>query len=419
MKINDSTVAMSSGRSSFSQKSNTQVRSILVRPDMYEAVTKANQEEQDKPGADISISEESKLLYDKLVDAKEAEKKASQQKSAKNWLERQKKAGKITVPEIHLESKDEQMLQTLRRLLEMLARLRKKGGSGIAELAVGKSSQYTVSSMHSWSADGTMVSRSDAFQASLSQSVSVAAGVSSGQAVDLRSSSVSASGGGVSWIRHTEERGHLEERETTVFSAQGVAHTADGRDVVFNVDLGMSRRFSGEYLKLQDEKVIFTDPLVINLENSSAEVTDQKFYFDLDSDGEAEELSGLAQGSGFLAYDRNDDGVINDGSELFGTKSGDGFKDLAAYDQDGNGWIDENDDIFTRLKVWTKDEKGNDRLIDLKEADVGAIFLGNAETQFHLNDAATNQTNARIQSTGIFLKESGGAGTVQHVDFAV
>ena len=103
---------------------------------------------------------------------------------------------------------------------------------------------------------------------------------------------------------------------------------------------------------------------------------------------------------------------------MFGTKSGDGFADLAKYDEDGNGWIDENDRIFKRLKVWTKDKEGQDKLIDLKSADVGAIYLGSANTQFHLNDA-TNNTNAVIQKTGVFLRESGSAGTVQHVDLAV
>ena len=75
----------------------------------------------------------------------------------------------------------------------------------------------------------------------------------------------------------------------------------------------------------------------------------------------------------FLALDKNGDGRMNDGSELFGTASGDGFKDLAAYDEDGNGWIDENDSIYSQLKIWTKDENGKDHLIDLKDADVGAI----------------------------------------------
>ena len=65
-----------------------------------------------------------------------------------------------------------------------------------------------------------------------------------------------------------------------------------------------------------------------------------------------------------------------------------------------------------------KDEDGNDVLIDLKKADVGAIYLGNADTEFALKDDEHN-TNAIIRKTGIFLKESGGVGTVQHLDLAV
>ena len=65
-----------------------------------------------------------------------------------------------------------------------------------------------------------------------------------------------------------------------------------------------------------------------------AEVSDQTFYFDLDADGKEEEISVL-NGSGYLALDKNGDGTINDGSELFGTRNGDGFADLAQYDEDG------------------------------------------------------------------------------------
>ncbi|MBQ8547586.1 MAG: hypothetical protein IJ427_03720, partial [Lachnospiraceae bacterium] len=116
---------------------------------------------------------------------------------------------------------------------------------------------------------------------------------------------------------------------------------------------------------------------------------------------------------------KNEDGTINDGSELFGTKSGDGFADLAAYDGDGNGWIDEADEVFSKLKIWTKDENGENLLLNLKEADVGAIYLGNANTQFSLNNAETNETNAIVRKTGVFLKESGTVGTVQHVDLVL
>ena len=93
------------------------------------------------------------------------------------------------------------------------------------------------------------------------------------------------------------------------------------------------------------------------------------------------------------------------------------FADLAAYDADGNGWIDENDAIWDKLLIWTKDENGKDRCYKLSEKNVGAIYLGNAETDFTLT-SKDNTPNGRIRKTGIFLYENGYAGTIQHVDVA-
>lgn len=225
--------------------------------------------------------------------------------------------------------------------------------------------------------------------------------------------------GGTTWQRVTAISGYTSESESTTFVSQGLVQTEDGRSIGFNIEVSMSRAFMAEFNILEAETYIVTDPLMVNLDINVGRVSDQKFYFDLDSDGEKEHISFAGRGSGFLALDKNGDGIINDGSELFGTKSGDGFKDLAAYDSDGNGWIDENDSIFSRLKVWTKDADGNDYLIDLKQADVGAIFLGNVDTQYSLKDF-DNILNAEIKKTGIYLRESSGAaGTLNHVDLVV
>ena len=224
---------------------------------------------------------------------------------------------------------------------------------------------------------------------------------------------------GTTWQKITATSGFASESENTTFASKGIVQTADGRNIDFNVEVSMSRAFMQQIDMLDVKEYIKTDPLMINLDTNIGSVSDQKFFFDLDSDGEEEHISFAGQGSGFLALDKNDDGKINDGSELFGTSSGDGFKDLAAYDEDGNGWIDENDGIFKKLKVWTKDENGNDYLIDLKKADVGAIYLRNADTQFSLKNDE-NQLNAEIKKTGIYLKESTGAvGTLNHVDLVV
>lgn len=216
------------------------------------------------------------------------------------------------------------------------------------------------------------------------------------------------------------------EQEDTSFSTVGTVRTKDGREINFNVNVNMSRRCEEYYREeLNVAQFALYDPLVINLDTDATELSDQTFYFDLDADGEEEEIS-MLKGSGYLALDKNEDGIINDGSELFGTGNGDGFADLARYDEDGNGWIDENDSIWSKLKIWCKDEKGNDVLYKLSDKGVGAICLQNVSTDFTLQgdrtaqDGATeaNATNGAIRKTGIFLYENGNVGTVQHVDMA-
>ena len=155
----------------------------------------------------------------------------------------------------------------------------------------------------------------------------------------------------------------MEETESTTFSTTGKVVTSDGREISFDVNVGMSQSFYQENeMYFSNAAADLCDPLVINLDVPTACVTDQKFYFDLDCDGTEDYISTLGQGSGFLALDKNQDGVINDGSELFGTQSGNGFYDLSTYDSDGNGWIDEADEIFDKLRIWTTDANGNSQL---------------------------------------------------------
>jgi len=212
---------------------------------------------------------------------------------------------------------------------------------------------------------------------------------------------------------------YYREEESVTFSSQGKVTTADGREITFSLEVGMSRTFE-QYYREEYEMTEFQrlyDPLVINFDTDTAQLSDQKFFFDLDSDGAAEEISELGAGSGYLALDKNEDGRINDGSELFGPTSGNGFADLAAYDEDGNGWIDEGDSIWNKLKIWCRDENGQDNLFTLAQKGIGAICLQNVATDFALK-GAENTANGFIRSTGIFLYENGNAGTLQHLDLA-
>ena len=209
------------------------------------------------------------------------------------------------------------------------------------------------------------------------------------------------------------------EKEKSDYKASGKVQTEDGRDIKVEVNVSMARKKERDtFIAMSSPLDNLFDPLIINTKAQTSGLSDKKFKFDLDADGKQDEISLTKSGSGFLALDKNGDGKINDGTELFGVKSGDGFKDLAEYDTDGNGWIDENDEVFDKLKVWSKTEDGKDELKSLKESGVGAIFLGAENTEFTI-EGEDGVLDGKVRKTGIFLKEDGTAGTIQHVDLAI
>ncbi|MFA6196429.1 MAG: hypothetical protein WC656_07270 [Sulfurimonas sp.] len=211
---------------------------------------------------------------------------------------------------------------------------------------------------------------------------------------------------------------HEVHEESLEFSAQGNVKTADGRSMDFAVAVSMKNRsevHESVSFKAGDALI---DPLVLNFGADTVTISDVKHKFDLDLDGKSDTFSFVGSGSGFLALDKNSDKKINNGSELFGPTKGNGFKELAAYDVDKNNWIDENDKIFNSLVIWTKDDEGVENLYTLKEKNVGAIYLGNVNTEFTLGDSTQN-AQGLLKESGIFLKESGGVGTMQEVDLKI
>lgn len=206
------------------------------------------------------------------------------------------------------------------------------------------------------------------------------------------------------------------EAEQTAFRAQGVVETADGRDLAFSAELTMSREFySQNTVSVRAGNAPATDPLVVNLDGSPAQVTAAKVDFDLNADGTSEKISFVSGGGGFLVLDRNGDGQVNDGRELFGPQTGNAFAELASYDADGNGWIDEGDPVYAQLRVWTKDAQGQDLLATLPEKGIGALSTSAADTEFALKDSR-NVLQAQVRRSGVYLLESGAAGTTQQVD---
>ncbi len=177
-------------------------------------------------------------------------------------------------------------------------------------------------------------------------------------------------GGGMSGMQYSAEQVRYEYARVD-FAMKGQATTADGRTLSFDIELSMSREFfeqSGFAMSAFYADPNVQDPLMIQLSGMPS-LSENKISFDLDMDGTLDQISFAGKGGGFLALDKNDNGIIDDGSELFGPKTGNGFEELAEYDSDSNGWIDENDPIFNRLRVWTKDQNGKDTLMALVDGD--------------------------------------------------
>lgn len=236
---------------------------------------------------------------------------------------------------------------------------------------------------------------------------------------------VASGNGRAGWgVEYEMHRLH-EEFEQTAFSAAGVVRTADGKEIEFRLDLEMTRYYREEsHTSLRGGDAVRKDPLVVNFDGTAVQLAEQagrRFRFDLDGDGQKEDLPLFASGSAYLAMDLNHNGTIDSGKELFGPGSGNGFADLARLDNDGNGWIDENDPRFTELLVWTPaatDTGGDDGLRHLADVGIGALGLAHVASPFALR-AGDNRDLGLVKSTGLYLTESGKAGSVQEIDLTV
>lgn len=136
-------------------------------------------------------------------------------------------------------------------------------------------------------------------------------------------------------------------------------------------------------------------PIVINLDRQGFTFTaaGAGVDFDIDADGHAERMAWIdpASEDAFLVLDRNGNGVVDDGRELFGevtpqppSERPNGFAALESYDApwaggDGDGWISAGDGVFPAMRLWT--DRNHDgvsdpeELSDLETAGVAAIAL--------------------------------------------
>ena len=121
------------------------------------------------------------------------------------------------------------------------------------------------------------------------------------------------------------------------------------------------------------------DPLVLDMAGNgfSTSGLSRPVRFDLDADGRMDSISVPTGDDALLALDRNGNGHIDDGRDLFGDQHGaaNGFAELARFDDNGDGRIDAADAVFDQLRLLRFDAQGRQQLQKLGEAGVSAIDL--------------------------------------------
>lgn len=160
------------------------------------------------------------------------------------------------------------------------------------------------------------------------------------------------------------------------------------------------------------------DPLILDLDGDGIETTNltDRVYFDHDGNGFEEQSAWVESDDGLLVWDRNGDGRINDGKELFGdqtvlqdgTRATNGFQTIAEWDDNADGKIDASDAIWTNLRIW-QDSDGDGYTLagELKSlSDLGVQAINLSHTTTNTTDAQGN-IQARL---GSFKKSDGTVG---------
>lgn len=233
------------------------------------------------------------------------------------------------------------------------------------------------------------------------------------------SSSSSSNGNArVGWGLQVDLQRTETETNSVGFSARGTIVTEDGTTIAFNASfVAQSTSVVVKHISLREGDAQMKDPLVLLFSGSSAELTRSTQGFDLDANGTLEQLPSIANGA-YVVDDVNKNGKVDNGSELLGALSGDGFADLRAMDEDGNGFLDSGDAKYQELRLWQPRQDSGGQLLTLADAGVLALFTGSVATPVNLQ-LQSGDVAGRVRATGIYLAEQGTVQPLEQIDLKV
>jgi len=193
----------------------------------------------------------------------------------------------------------------------------------------------------------------------------------------------------------------------------------NGQKLTLNYSLSLSSK-SISYSKIEMSAAALKDPLLVQFgEQGLGDIKGQK-DFAINQDNVLDELPIFSGDVGYLVYDRNNNQQADDGSELFGPKTGQGFVELAQLDSNKNGFIDVEDQHFDQLYLWQPSDGNNptEQWLSLKDAKIQVISLSAINTPFDFYDQQGN-IQAQLRQSSFAIDESGLGRGVHQVDVRI
>lgn len=167
--------------------------------------------------------------------------------------------------------------------------------------------------------------------------------------------------------------------------AAGEAGGTSSSQQASSMQLSFSFEISGQ-VTVQQGQVQQSDPIMFDLDGDGFELSDYQHGADFDilGKGSKAQVAFVQGGDAFLAIDRNGDGAINDGTELFGDQRGarNGYEELRKLDSNADGVINSSDADFGKLKLFKDNGNGATEageLISLTEGGIEEISLNYRE----------------------------------------
>lgn len=217
--------------------------------------------------------------------------------------------------------------------------------------------------------------------------------------------------------RVSVEQWHTHEQNLN-YQMQGIFEF-DDQEVSLNYNFSLSSERQS-YSKVEMSVEALKDPIIVQFGSQGLGEINGQRIFDINQDSRLDSLPVFSGDVGYLVHDTNDNMIADNGSELFGPKTGQGFTELAQLDSNKNGFIDAGDEQFEKLYLWqpSSEENQEEQWLSLKEANIKAISLSKIDTPFDFYDQ-NGEVQARLRQSSFAISEDGAGRGVHQVDVRI